>query len=356
MNDKQYTIKDIASMAGVSAGTVDRVLHNRGAVSKRSQQKVREVLEAIHYEPNMFAIGLACKKKYLLCCLVPNYLENDYWNCVVRGIRLAADELNAFNVRTEFVFYDHSGVQSYKEAGAKLLEQRPDAVLIAPNFMDETLEITRRLDGEEIPYTLIDVNIEAANAMMFIGQNSYRSGYIAAKVLMDRCAEKRTDVALFMADSGQRTNEVQMQHRVAGFMNFVNGMSVKPVVHEVRLKVNDPQTTEENLDAFFASHPQVRLGVVFNSRVYQVAEYLERHAIRFDGLIGYDLLASNVDYLNKGVVTLLIGQRPALQGYRATKVLADKVVFKKEIPAMKYMPIDLVIKENIEYYVESYII
>ena len=343
-------------MAGVSAGTVDRVLHNRGAVSKRSQQKVQKVLDAIHYKPNMFAIGLACKKKYTLCCLVPNFQENDYWSCVVRGIRLAAEELNAFNVRTEFVFYDHSGIQSYKEAGERLLEQQPDAVLIAPNFMDETLQITCQLDEKEIPYTLIDVNIEDANAMMFIGQDSFQSGYIAAKILMDRYAGKFTDVALFVADSGQHTNEVQMQHRVKGFMKFINAMPVKPVVHEVRLKVNDARATEEGLDAFFASHPQVRLGVVFNSRVYQVAEYLERHGIRFDGLIGYDLLPSNVDYLNKGIVTLLIGQRPALQGYRATKVLADKVVFKQEIPAMKYMPIDLVIKENIEYYVESYII
>lgn len=356
MNDKQYTIKDIAAMAGVSAGTVDRVLHNRGAISQRSQQKVQKVLDDIHYKPNRFAIGLACKKKYKFCCLVPNFQEKDYWSCVVRGIRLAADELNDFNVSTEFVYYDHSGIQSYREAGEKLLEQQPDAVLIAPNFKDETLQITQRLDEKQIPYTLIDVNIEDANAIMFIGQDSFQSGYIAAKILMDRYAGKFTDVALFVADSGQQTNEVQMQHRVKGFMNFIEGMSAKPVVHEVRLKVNDAQATERQLDAFFASHPQLRLGVVFNSRVYQVAEYLERHGIRFDGLIGYDLLASNVDYLNKGIVTLLIGQRPALQGYRATKVLADKVVFKQEIPAMKYMPIDLVIKENIEYYVESYII
>ena len=40
MEDQNYTIKDIAQMAGVSAGTVDRVLHNRGDVSQKSKEKV----------------------------------------------------------------------------------------------------------------------------------------------------------------------------------------------------------------------------------------------------------------------------------------------------------------------------
>ncbi len=45
MENKNYTIKDIAHMAGVSAGTVDRVLHNRGDVSATSREKVQKVLD-----------------------------------------------------------------------------------------------------------------------------------------------------------------------------------------------------------------------------------------------------------------------------------------------------------------------
>ena len=42
---KTYRIKDIAEMSGVSTGTVDRILHNRGKVSEEAQKKVEKVLK-----------------------------------------------------------------------------------------------------------------------------------------------------------------------------------------------------------------------------------------------------------------------------------------------------------------------
>src|SRR5690606_21270338 len=45
MNAGNIRIKDIARMAGVSKGTVDRVLHKRGRVSQASYEKVMKVLE-----------------------------------------------------------------------------------------------------------------------------------------------------------------------------------------------------------------------------------------------------------------------------------------------------------------------
>ena len=48
-------IKDIAERAGVSVGTVDRIIHNRPNVSAAARAKVEKVLEEINYQPNMYA-------------------------------------------------------------------------------------------------------------------------------------------------------------------------------------------------------------------------------------------------------------------------------------------------------------
>ena len=65
MEDQNYTIKDIARMAGVSAGTVDRVLHNRGDVSPKSKAKVQKVLDEIHYQPMCLLSAWLLKRNIL---------------------------------------------------------------------------------------------------------------------------------------------------------------------------------------------------------------------------------------------------------------------------------------------------
>ena len=56
-------------MAGVSAGTVDRVLHNRGDVSVSSREKVQKVLDEIDYHPNILPSGWRLKSAIILSAL-----------------------------------------------------------------------------------------------------------------------------------------------------------------------------------------------------------------------------------------------------------------------------------------------
>ncbi|MDE6147412.1 MAG: LacI family DNA-binding transcriptional regulator, partial [Bacteroidales bacterium] len=60
MSKKQnnVTINDVALAAGVSKGTVDRVLHDRGEVSRKSRDKVLRAIEELGFSPNIYALSL----------------------------------------------------------------------------------------------------------------------------------------------------------------------------------------------------------------------------------------------------------------------------------------------------------
>src|SRR3712207_6861134 len=72
---ERIRIKDIARLANVSVGTVDRVLHGRSGVSESSRKRVEEILKQLDYQPNMYASALASNKKYSFVCLLPKHLE-----------------------------------------------------------------------------------------------------------------------------------------------------------------------------------------------------------------------------------------------------------------------------------------
>lgn len=351
MEDQNYTIKDIAQMAGVSAGTVDRVLHNRGDVSQKSKEKVQKVLDEINYQPNVFAIGLAAKKKYTITCMIPYYVEHDYWHSVATGIERARQELRPFNVSVNYLHYKHGDRKSYQDACQKIEKSNTDALLLAPNFREDTLSMLAYLKDKNIPFAFIDFDIEEAKALKYIGQDSYKSGYIAAKILM-RNYQQGQELILFLNNNKDNPAEIQMKRRLEGFMKYISEEHKDIAIHEVILNKNNPEKNNEILSDFFRKHPKATLGAVFNSRVYQVGHYLREKRQNMTGLIGYDLLRNNTELLKSGEVTYLIGQRPGLQGYCGVKTLCDNIVFKKSVEPLKYMPIDILIKENIDFYFE----
>ena len=104
------------------------------------------------------------------------------------------------------------------------------------------------------------------------------------------------------------------------------------------------------LDDFFRLHPDVKNGITFNSKAYIIGEYLQKHAMSDFNLMGYDLLQRNVECLKQGSIFFLIAQQPTLQGFNGIKALCDYLILKKEVAREYFMPIDLLTKENIEFY------
>lgn len=352
MENKKLTIKDIAQRAGVSAGTVDRVLHQRGDVSEKSRLRVQQVLDEIDYRPNKFAIGLAAKKSYRIVCVVPSSRQGDYWSSVSAGIARAAEEMRDFNVSVIYQLYLHADEASYSTACQQAGSESADAILIAPNFEEPTLRLTRLLDERNIPYLFVDFNVKQANALAYIGQDSFRSGYMAAKILMQHHRDG-DELALFMSGSKESPAEIQMQRRLEGFTTYLAEKHNRLMLHDVILDKEDEAKNREILDRFFLLHPQATLGACFNSHVHLVGNYLTQSKHRLKSVVGYDLLPENVECLRNGTVEYLIGQRPGLQGYCGIQTLCNHIVFKQKVPSLRYMPIDLMMQENIDYYFEK---
>ncbi len=69
-------------------------------------------------------------------------------------------------------------------------------------------------------------------------------------------------------------------------------------------------------------------------------------------MVGFDLIEPNVEYLHRNIIDFLINQNPMRQGYLSIVNLFNHLVLKKEVEQLQYLPLDIVVSENVDYYVK----
>ncbi|MBK7937081.1 MAG: LacI family DNA-binding transcriptional regulator [Lewinellaceae bacterium] len=116
-------IKDIAEQAGVSSGTVDRVLHERGNVAPDVRERILQVMEEMGYEPNLMARSLANNRKVLrIAVILPDFTGDPYWAQPKEGIERAAEAVRHYGVGRRFSFFSPVRPRSIPGNGKKCTE------------------------------------------------------------------------------------------------------------------------------------------------------------------------------------------------------------------------------------------
>lgn len=351
MKKKIVRIKDIAERAQTSKGTVDRVLHNRGRVAEDVRRRVMDIIKEMNYEPNVIAQSLKSQKAFTIAALIPDHTVDSYWEAPKIGLEKAEKELRQYGVNiSKFVFNSHNERSFIDKAQEATLES-PDGVLIAPIFYKEALPFFQSWQDLKIPFVLFNTQIESVNPLCYIGQDSFRSGYLAAKLLHFGLARPCTVLVAHINED--IPNSAHLITKEEGFRSFfsskVPGM-YKVVREEFRFE--DGEVIDPYMEKIVRDEPELRAIYVTNSKAFEVAAFLERNNLLHIKLVGYDLVTSNLDYLKKDTIQFLINQNPFGQSYWGIHQLADYLVFKKDVPPIKFLPLDIITSENLDYYLD----
>lgn len=349
---ERVRIKDIAQLANVSVGTVDRVIHGRNGVSESSKKKVEEILEKLNYQPNMYASALATNKKYHFACIVPKHSLGEYWESVEEGMKKAVSDFSDFHITLTIVYYDQYNFNSFLDVANQVIDIKPDGIILSPTTASITMRYIEEVKKLNIPYIFIDSNIDGLQPLAFFGQNSEKSGYFAARIAM-LIAENPKKIVIFRQITDGRLGSNQQEKRENGFRRFMKMNYPCCKIMELNLSANDLEEYKALMDEFFILNPDVECGITFNSKVYLVGEYLMSNKIKNFKLIGYDLLDRNVICLKEGYVDFLIAQQPITQGYKSIESLCNHLILKKDVKRDNYMPITLLNNDNLEFYLDS---
>lgn len=335
------TLRDIARRAGVSIGTVDRIIHNRGRFSRETAERVHRIVAELDYRPNQIARHLSTAAHYRVGVLLPEPEQDSrYWSLPLAGIRAAERELYDFGLRCDVVHFDRYRPGSFASAAVQLLENELNALALTPLVTPEAREVLQAETGDR-PVVFFDTDVPGTRRVGFIGQESTQSGRLAARLL-----------GLMMQGRGRplvvapRVNNHHLDSRITG---FAQASGAKPEIVHVSVE-SDGRTGPLFAQLERSLTPDVSGIFVADASVHYVAEFLTGRSGPRPALVGYDLVPDNRRWLADGAIDFLLTQRPVEQGYKAITRLFRSGVLSEPIPDTEYVPIDILTPENLPFY------
>ncbi|MFZ6011346.1 MAG: substrate-binding domain-containing protein [Bacteroidota bacterium] len=350
--NKKIRIKDIAKMANVSVGTVDRVIHNRGEVSKDSYSKIMGILEKTGYKPNLIARTLGSHKTFRIAAVVPNPQQDEYWGLSNQGIKQAQEEWNQYGVQVQPFYFDLYDKNSFQQVAQSALDTAPDGILMAPIFYQEAAHFFQACKESNIPFVLFNNNLPDAGSLSFIGQDLYQSGRVGAELLHLSQTDDGTYAILHIYDDIH--NSVHLYEKEKGFKEYFEEQKGKNfTVKSIDLNYTHEPTLEKELNELLSDTQLKGLLVTTSKGAFVVSKLLEKHGKNGVRLVAYDLLQENLHYLNKGIIDFLINQNSKRQAFMGIGQLANNLLFQKEASPTYLFPLEIISRQNLKTYLNS---
>lgn len=340
------TIKDIASMAGVSRGTVDRVINNRGKVNPKTEKRIREALMLLEYTPSKAGRALAMIKKKIKFGFV--FLNNNgthlYFQDIEKGIRSKAEEYAEYGIEVDIQYSESKDIGHQVELLEHYKTQQYDGVAITP--IDDP-RISLKIDELTacgIPVVTVSSDINNSLRIAHIGNDYFQSGKIAAG-LMNLICQGSANIGIV---SGA-TNILCHGERIRGFQARLSeaypGLVITACINNHDDNIEGYVKTKEML----AQHPEINALFLATAGIYGVCRLLTEQGLHLP-VICYDLLPETKRLVNESIIAATIDQDPYFQGQKALEILFDHVVSGKapEKPCYLFEP-KIIIKENLFY-------
>ena len=342
-------IKEIARRANVSIGTGDRGIPDRPGLAPKTKEKVLQIIRELNYQPNIHARRLALAKTFRIATLIPaRSNETSFWEGPLKGLETAAAEISVYGVQVEKFFYDQNSIDSFLQQSRQLLKTKPDGILLAPSFIEESVAFVQKCKKQNIPYVLIDSDLPVEGSLAYIGPNLNASGNLAAHLISYLIG--KTDKILIVNIARELNDQHHLSKKEEGFRNYFRTHRWDNPILKLNMNKTDSRSIEKGLEAMLKQHNNIKVIFVTNSRVSNVAAFIEKldHKII---LVGFDFLNENIEYIDKGVIDFLICQKPLEQAYKGVMTLYQHLSLPSApVEKQSFMPIDIITRENYRFY------
>lgn len=334
------TSQQIAELAGVSRGTVDRALHNRGRVNPDVAARIHQIAQELGYKPNIIGQALVRTKRDFRLGAILQSSETPTMQIVAEGVRQSAAALRGSGVELELREIVGLDAGRLLEEIDSLVEKGVRGLAIAPNNAPEIALRIDELAERGIPVVTLNSDVPSSRRLCFIGMDNYRAGQTAA-YLMTQCHPTGGQVFPLAG----HLNNTAHNSRLNGFADALRTAGSETI----QLLPPQPCFDREDHAYEIAQHilrenPGLSGIYVASNGQQGVCRAIDEAGLRGKVcVIAYDLNAPNMELLKDGSLTFVLDQEAFEQGFRPPQILYDRLLYQK-MPEKELLYTDILIR------------
>lgn len=338
------TIRSIAAAAGVSRGTVDKVLNDRIGVSHEVREKVKKIAEEMGYKPNLAGKALAFQKKPLKIGVIILNKHDYLFQEVFEGVNQAYEELKDFGVTVEYCLMESVDVQEQLQCIKKLRKSNISALVLSPLDEDVIRTELKKLTDKNIKIVTYNTDIVGIERLCFVGQDAKKSGRVAGQIIGE-ILPQGGNVVIITSEEKIKA----LQDRIAGFEEIIKSEYPNIRIVDILKNISDNEASYKRIVEFFNGQKDLKAIYITARGIGEAGRAIRdigRKDIKF---VCFDTKPDAVALLKERIIDFAITQEPFMQGYLPIKIVFD-YFFQNKIPSKDnlYTRLEIKTKENIE--------
>ncbi|ANN62482.1 LacI family DNA-binding transcriptional regulator [Brachyspira hyodysenteriae] len=341
------TIREIAKLAGVSIGTVDRALNNRGRIDHDVEQKILDIAKSLNYKPDKIAKSLAIRKKKFKIAAVLNTYNNLFFEDVIRGIEIAGKEIEEFGMSIIIKRCKDFDADNQLELIEEAINEGANAMAIVAINDERVKNKISELYNNNFPIVLLNSFVDSKDCIAYVGCNYDLAGEIAASLLNIISNGNNINLLVFSNNFNKMLgNKKRVDSLVSRLNSDYKNVNVQSIIEMEKDNNLNFDKSKNNLlkhmDTDVVICPGAETSKYVINAIKELGLYNKIKIITYDCS---DVVKEGL--LDRGIVAS-ITQNPKEQGYRAIKVLFEYLL-TKTIPDKRYTYIEtqVIFRENL---------
>lgn len=309
------TVKSLAEAAGVSRGTVDRVLHNRGSVKPEIAFRIKTLAKEMGYVPNRAGRALASfKSRYKVGCLLPS-IGNIFFDGVIDGIHSAESEFSDMGLDVVV-----SKLQGYDEgenlrAIDDLIAKGCGALCLATMNTDRLRAKVAECVAKGIKIVTLNSDIEDSERLCYVGSDYLKAGRTGGGMLAMCRHPEPLNILVVTGSKWVYGHNLRIRGLQEELTELKADFRIAGVVESEDSDIIAQQLTAENLKR----DPSINCVYVTGAGVQGVGAAIIASGRSDIIAVAFDDYYSIRELVKAGVLKFVICQQPERQGYHAVK-------------------------------------